>query len=418
MTELEQTPDVRRLVVCYISGFDLRRVSEASTPFVARAMREYPWKRYTNLPSNELFPTLVTGVDPTVHGVWGVRLTPGPEPVRLSAAERLLPVSITTTIQCFRHFRDNTYDLAAIEPRRRQQFDITRTKYLRRNSRPEALLEIGGVPTVLGLSGNGGHYVYSSSADPVAEVLPLVCESDGAVEILELYSLDRYQQWNLDDIEAVGRFYGTIDRFLESLHRKCGDRDATLVLLSDHGHEPIVGSVDLERELEELGIADDDVSYFTEVSNVRFWFHSPAAAETVTHWLGEQPNGRLLGFREMAEYGVPLTDKSYGEYFYFLDPGYVFFPHDFYHPVANAFLGLSDPMQRKRLKDPRHRGNHGHLPESEAEDSFMLLLDAAYSPGVGDADILDVAPTILDLLRVDRPDHMSGTPMFEHEAHP
>lgn len=401
------------MLVCYVSGFDLRRVSESATPFVATSLTEYPWKRYTNLPSNELFPTLVTGVDPTVHGVWGVRHRRGTRRAVPPGPARYLPPSLATTIQCFKHFRDNTYDLAAIEPRRRASFDITRTKYKRRNKQPEALFEIGGIPTVLGLVGPGqGQYAYSSSADPIADVLPVLCEGELTVEILELYSLDRYQQWNLDDLDAVENFYGRIDEFLRALNDKCAERDTTLLLLSDHGHEPVVGSVDLREGLRELGLTSDDLTYFIEVSNARFWFHSPSAAEKVSDWLGSLSNGRFLDYREMGQFGVPLTDDTYGEAFFFLDAGHVFFPHDFYHPLANAFLGLSDPMQRSRLRDPRHRGNHGHLPHFEAETSFMLLIDPDYSADEDPADILDVAPTILEIAGFDRAEGMSGRAVF------
>jgi hypothetical protein len=67
------------LLVCYISGMDLRRIDSETTPFLADALSSHPWTAYRNLPSNELFPTLVTGVDPTEHGVWGVQLQAGVE---------------------------------------------------------------------------------------------------------------------------------------------------------------------------------------------------------------------------------------------------------------------------------------------------------------------------------------------------
>lgn len=413
MSECRRYPDGSRVLVCYMSGFDLRRVSSTTTPFVAGAMGDWPWLRYRNLPSNELFPTLVTGVDPTVHGVWGVRHDPDADPA-ISPLARYLPAAVSTTIQCLRHYRDNTFDLAAVEPRRRASFDITRTKYKRRSRRPEALVEIGGVPTVLGLLG-GDHatYVYSSAADPLSDVLPLLCERPVTVEILELYSLDRYQQWNLDDPSAVEGFYRRIDDFLRALHDKCRSRGMMLLLLSDHGHEPVVGSIDLLAGLAELEVGDGDLTYFIEVSNARFWFRSPSAADVVVEWLENLPNGRVLRFEEMARFGVPLDDERYGEVFCYLDPGHIFFPHDFYHPLANAFLGLSDPMQRKRLENPRHRGNHGHLPHFEAEVSFMLLASEDHSVVQGEADILDVAPTILALAGAAVPDFMAGRARFE-----
>jgi hypothetical protein len=119
----------------------------------------------------------------------------------------------------------------------------------------------------------------------------------------------------------------------------------------------------------------------------------------------------VFPYREMERYGIPLRDSSYGEWFCFLDPGFIFFPHDFYHPVANIILGL-DTMQRSRLRNPRHRGGHGHLPHFEAERSFMLLLDSRYRIDVQEATIFDVAPSILGVLGLPPSPFMKGRPVF------
>jgi len=75
------------LLVCYISGLDLRRIDSETTPFLAETLSSHPWTAYRNLPSNELFPTLVTGVDPTEHGVWGVQIQAGVETNRTRIAD-------------------------------------------------------------------------------------------------------------------------------------------------------------------------------------------------------------------------------------------------------------------------------------------------------------------------------------------
>lgn len=137
----------RRVLCCYISGLDLRRVTEPHTPFLASALARYACPPFINLPNNELFPTLVTGVDPTVHGVWGVKLEPKTHRSNALAFLATLPNALATTIQGGLHVLTRSFDLAAIAPRRRARFRITRTKYKRRIKRREALFEIGGVPT-------------------------------------------------------------------------------------------------------------------------------------------------------------------------------------------------------------------------------------------------------------------------------
>jgi hypothetical protein len=243
-------------------------------------------------------------------------------------------------------------------------------------------------------------------------VLPFLCSDSCLLEVAELYSLDRYQQWNLDHPESVANFYGRIDRFLNRLSEKCQAKGWSLMVVSDHGHEPIRASHDLEGLLERVPVPPADYSYFIEVSSARFWFHTEEARRAVMPVLSNLSHGTVLRHHEMGRHGVPLRDAGYGEVFVYLDPGHIFFPHDFHHPVANLWLGLTDRMQRSRLRDPRHRGNHGHLPHFEAEKSFALLLDTSFEADGREADILDVAPSILGVLGCKPPPTMNGRSLF------
>ena len=403
---------VQGLLVCYISGMDLRRIDPGATPFLAGAMASNPWAEYRNLPSNELFPTLVTGVDPTEHGVWGVQLQAGFETNRTRIAD-FLPDLLMTEIQCIRHALAPPFDLAAMPPRRRSRLQIRRTKYKRRRKWPEALYRIGGVPTVLELVGRDrSRYVFSCARDPMSRLLPTLPARDLILEIVELYSLDRFQQWNLDRLDQVLEYYRVIDAFLHELHAKCRAQGKILMVLSDHGHEPIRESIDVLAALQRNGFSEDDYTAFIEVSNARFWLHSERARREMPTLLTTLGSGQVIPYQEMEGYGVPLRDSSYGEWFYFLDPGLIFFPHDFHHTVANFFLGLADPMQRSRLRDPRHRGNHGYLPHFDAERSFMLLLDPSFRVDAQNTTILDVAPSILGVLGLPPAPFMRGRAVF------
>ena len=401
-----------RLHVCYVSGLDLRRATPSTMPFLAAAIARFPFARLRNLPSNELFPTLVTGLLPPRHGVWGVRLAARERTLADSAVD-LIPESLTTAWQCLRHWADRRYDLAAVPPRRRRRLLLTRTKYKRRTLRPEALFGIGGVRTVFDVVGDGeSRYVFSASYHP-ERLLGRVGRGDVALEILELYSLDRHQQWNLDREGETLRFYGVLDRFLERLVAEAAAHDVAVVLVSDHGHERIRESIDLERGLRELGIGMRHADWFTEVSNARFWLHDDGVRRALADWLRALGKGTLLTWEEMRAVDVALEDASYGELFYYLDPGHIFFPHDFHHPLANLWLGLSDRLQRSRLVDPRHRGNHGHLPHFEAERCFATVLDERFECIRPEGRIVDVAPTILAMLGETSMDGMEGTALFQ-----
>jgi bisphosphoglycerate-independent phosphoglycerate mutase (AlkP superfamily) len=73
-------------------------------------------------------------------------------------------------------------------------------------------------------------------------------------------------------------------------------------------------------------------------------------------------------------------------------------------------------MQRSRLADPRHRGNHGHLPHFDAEDAFLALLDPRFERVTDRGDILDVAPTILSAVGYAAPASMRGKPMIRPKS--
>ena len=121
----------------------------------------------------------------------------------------------------------------------------------------------------------------------------------------------------------------------------------------------------------------------------------------------------LVQFEQMSQYGMPLKDSAYGEIFCFLPPGSIFFPHDFYQPLANLYFALTDQMQRSRLTNPRHQGNHGHLPHHDAEDSFVLVIGSEFHICNDDrGSILDIAPSILSLLDQPIPDFMPGRSLF------
>ena len=96
----------------------------------------------------------------------------------------------------------------------------------------------------------------------------------------------------------------------------------------------ISGAIDLAAMLRELPCHENLYSCFVEVSNARFWFRDPDARQLVLDRLRTVNHARLLSHHQMIEFGIALEDDSYGEWFLYLDPGWIFFPHDFHQPIA------------------------------------------------------------------------------------
>jgi hypothetical protein len=110
----------------------------------------------------------------------------------------------------------------------------------------------------------------------------------------------------------------------------------------------------------------------------------------------------------MHQYQVCFDDARFGEYYVMADAGSIFFPHDFYQPLANLYLGLFGHSQRSRIFNPVHRGNHGYLPHYPSEGRFLVLADNGIKPNRQNMGLIDFAPTMLDYLGAAIPAHMTG----------
>jgi hypothetical protein len=202
------------------------------------------------------------------------------------------------------------------------------------------------------------------------------------------------------------------DRFVRDLHGRCRKLGVRLVLLIDHGQEPVVGTIPLVQTMRRAGIPETEYSYFVELASARFWLHSERARRELPEVLASLPHTTVLSWSEMHEYGVRFEDDAFGEWYVYADPGRIFFPHDFYQPVGNAVLGLMDRHQRQRFANPVHRGNHGYLPDNPSEVGWILVDDAKLQPLRSEAQLIDIAPSLLSLVGVTAPDYMKGLPLF------
>jgi hypothetical protein len=397
------------LSVCYVPGLDARRIDAAVTPFIHAARGRFPGAEIETIPITELVPSLLTGVGPEQHGYWQMRLHPDPDRRAPRLLDRL-PDALTTFAQCLVHLVHPAFDLAAIPPRRRRRFELTRFKYTRRQQSAAVIGNIGGFDSIIGTLGEGrARYVFSRRLADLEKMARALADPDPQLVFAEVYALDLMQHWSLDRPERWRAGYARIDRFVAELQPRVEAAGRRLVLLVDHGQERVRGTVDLRARLRTLGIPEREYTYFLDVPMARFWFHTERAREAITRMLAETPNGRAFPYTELARHGVAFPDAACGELYFAADPGFILFPHDFYHPVANAFLGLRDFEQAPRIRNPRHRGSHGHLPGHPSERGWMVVFDDGVRMERPLLQLVDVAPTLLALAGAPRPAHMRGT---------
>jgi hypothetical protein len=272
---------------------------------------------------------------------------------------------------------------------------------------------IGGLKTCLGIvGGNRCRFLYSRTSDPINKLINIIASGAYDLEIVRIYTLDLVQRWYLDKVEKVHNFFSRMDNFVKTLFDKCKKNGILLLLYSDHGYDATIGCINLGAELKKLGIPEDEYAYFTETIMIRFWFFTERARFKITEMLKSIENTRYLSWTDLKEYNLSFPDPSYGEAFSMTHPGYIFFPHDFYHPIANLYLGLIDSKQRPRLINPKQRGDHTLLPQFDASKGFMILCDENYKATRQETDLIDVAPSVLQILGYKKPEHMKGSEVF------
>jgi len=410
-------PESRSLFVCYVPGLDRRRIDEQVTPYIHSLLNRYPWCRLKTIPTTELTPTLLSGVGPDKHHFWQVSLKDDPTPLtRWQKLYDRLPDVITTTVQCFGHFLNSKRDLAAVPWRRRRQFNLHRMKYTRRETDPDCLNLIGGYSSILNEVGpQEAGYIFCKRFEDMENKLPSLPRPGKRLDFAEFYGFDLYSHWHLDRPEQIRQKLRYVDGFIKRLHEQCEAAGVTMILLVDHGQERIRSSINLLKLLKRSGVPREEYVFLAEVSAVRFWFHTQRARERITELLRGVEHTTIKTFEEMHDYGVCFDDRRFGELYCFADHGYTFFPHDFYNPLANLFLGLTDPLLRPRLINPRHRGNHGHLPTHPAEEGYVVLCDDEYRLMCETARLTDFAPSVMALLGRAPAEHMTGRVLFEQK---
>lgn len=397
-----------KLLVCYIPGLDKRRVSMDATPTIAKLLQQHAAVEIRTLPDTELVPTLLSGVYPHQNRIWQVSIDGRKDVTTTQRAIDWLPDIVTTTAQCIRQKFDPDFDLAAIPPRRRREFTQHRFKYTRRIANPEIMQEFNGYRTLFGVLGAASRYHFTHDFEALESLAAKVLASPLKFEFVEMYALDLFQHWHLDDDAAMADALARTDSFVARLHEGCAANGHTLILLSDHGQEAVTGTLPLVRLLPEWGTPRDEYSYFCELACARFWFHTDQARQAIVRQLEKLPNCSLFHFSDMNQFDVSFEDSRFGEYYLMADAGQIFFPHDFYQPLANLYLGLFGHGQRTRITDPVHKGNHGYLPHYPSEKGFLLVADETMKPDRPEMSLVDFAPTMLSLLGEPVPRHMTG----------
>ena len=170
--------------------------------------------------------------------------------------------------------------------------------------------------------------------------------------------------------------------------------------------------VDLREVLHGPDLPADGFDVFIENTKATLWLHDEDAGAGIVDRLRSSHLGTLVTREEMRRYDLIFDDNRYGDAWFYAQPGSTFFPNDFHQPLASLVRTLFDRQQRRRFHVPWHQGDHGYLPDNDCEIGFMVLAEDGFEASDEGVALIDLAPTLLDLLQLPRPDSMQGKTAF------
>jgi len=403
---------IDRLIILYIDAIDHKKVNNKFAPYLYSLSEKYPMLKINTMPEIDLMPTVWTGRYPHEHGMWQVRLKKDLN-FNTTKPGDYLPDIISTTLQCFIHMFTGKFDLVSVPYWRRRRFDIVKTRYMRKDLK--GYLKFNETDSIFNIIGESKcNYIYNSKLYKINHAQQKLFNDKNRLEVIENHGLDIITHWNIDDEEKMIDSYKKIDDFIKSVHIEGQKKGITLMIISVHGQNTVEDTINIVGKINELGIEKNEITYFIEASKARFWFHSDSAREKMLNYLSRNEKGTLLHFEELHKYNIKFNDDSYGEYYFILNPGTIFYPNDYYHPLGNLYLALTDNQQRSRIQSSIYRGYHGHLPYNECEKGFLMLLDNDYKTNGEEIEIIDIAPTVLHLMGYNQPESLKGVHAF-HE---
>ena len=179
------------------------------------------------------------------------------------------------------------------------------------------------------------------------------------------------------------RLDGMIQDAVRMLQQR--DFDVTLLVFSDHGMINVTGQFDILSNLSMAGLENGrDFITFVDSTMARFWASSFIHGK-ITNVLRRDVPGCILEKDELDHNHIPKQDAQV----FLVHPGWVLSP--------NYYQGLV-----KGLK-----AMHGYHPSTREQDATMIV--SRHKSRTKSASMVDVLPTILDLLDIQKPYHCVGS---------
>jgi predicted AlkP superfamily pyrophosphatase or phosphodiesterase len=392
-----------KVVFIWLDGFSSRYLTPEMTPFLCEISQS---GFFTTLEPMFAFAgigaTIFTGTGINRHKIWCDWVLDRDKPASHSFKMllrlcNLLPNDILNQYAryaIYRIFRRNpgTPNLIPVEIT-----DYFTTKEQRR------LTDIEPIPGVItlfdwlrkhGVSYSLSNFYESLLERGVVRRILKALSRDNRLVLLRLASLDRLGHKYGPESSKITNRLGEIDDYIRAFVEKgiAADPSMHLVILSEHGMTPVNEYVDLTGILKKLPIKlGEDYMLFLNSTVACLWPSTSSTRTILIEELGKLKYGIVLDKTRLQELQMDEIGPEFGEILFALNEGVAFFP-DFY----------------RRRTPPR--GMHGYAYSNY--DRPVLIIhspDNSYkTTNIAGARMVDVMPTILDLLSLPTPATSEG----------
>jgi len=188
----------------------------------------------------------------------------------------------------------------------------------------------------------------------------------------------------LEELVNVDR---SIELIVDRARQRFGD-DLPTIIVSDHGMADTKNFVRLGQFIHDKGFGKDYL-FCSDSTMIRLWYLNPNKRRDIRKRFADLKCGSFLSEKEKRELKINFNHRYYGDDIYLLNTDYSIFP--------NFFSWL------------RPHAMHAYHPEDKTQLGFAILWGAGLGVPINrEVRLVDLAPTILDVLGVSAPPQYRG----------
>jgi len=393
---------IRKVVCVFVDALRAEFIDKEMTPFLFKLANTcHSMEIETILGYSDVIDaTIFTGVYPNVHGYWmKYHYDPTNSPFKSSI---FLPLRIIDYIPSpfirsgINYVLYNTFykllsyklgynELASfnIPYYLLHNFSIT----LRKSMMDEDAFKI---PTIFGLlRAKNKKFYYSHGIK--SETFQTLKEVD--LGIVYLSDIDFWAHLVGIDSAQFKKSLSKLDKKVESIFKNSVENypDTVFIVFSDHGMANVHTLLNFRELLEDKDFCNHYMMVL-DGTMIRFWYFNENIKQKIRAYFLEKKYGHFLSESEKKDLQINFSHNKWGDDIFLLDQGFAIYPN---------FMSWARP-----------KAMHAYHPKYK-EQKGCFILSGRPCKKLESINLVDIMPTILDILEIKIPDNVEGTSLLE-----